>query len=245
MINMDFKITVTSMDQIIDIAFSQVNIFLTVTMLILIAYWLFTMLSGVDFDLDVDIDVDVDIDADLQTGTFTEAVNTEIDDDLLQSRDRRRREWWQSTLIYFNFVGLPFMFTLTCWIFSWWVLSNIATIYTNSYHNSFGFVMVLATLIPSLVLTKIITTPFKNFFKGLNPNGTKPIDFIGMTAITKSSIEDNKVGSIEVTVDTKSIILYAKTQDNVHIPFDQEVLITKHSEDKNFYYVQSLNKLLE
>jgi len=218
------------MDKIIDIAFSQVNIFLTVTMLILIAYWLFTMLSGVDFDLDIDVDVDVDIDADLQTGTFTEAVNTEIDDDLLQSPDRRRREWWQTALIYFNFVGLPFMFTLTCWIFCWW---------------SFGFVMVLATLLPSLVLTKIITSPFKDFFKGLNPNGTEPIYFIGMTAITKSQIESDKVGSIEVMVDAKSIILYAKTQNNAHIPFNQKVLITKHSEDKNFYYVQSLNKLLE
>lgn len=245
MSNMDFKTTATSMDQIIEIAFSQVNIFLTITMLILIAYWLFTMLSGLDFDLDIDVDVDVDIDADLQTGTFTEAVNTEIDDNLLQSRDRTRRELWQSALIYFNFVGLPFMFTLTCWIFSWWVLSNIATIYTDSYHNSFGFVMVLATVIPSLVLTKIITAPFKKFFKGLNPDGTKPIYFIGMTATTKSQIESNKVGSIEVMVDAKSIILHAKTKNNEHIPFNQEVLITKHSEDKKFYYVESLNKLLK
>ncbi|MCH2197129.1 hypothetical protein [Kordia sp.] len=231
------------MNQIIDIAFSQVNIFLTVTMLILIAYWLFTMLSGLDFDLDIDVDVDVD--ADLQTGTFTEAVNTEIHDNLLQSADGTRREWWQSALIYFNFVGLPFMFTLTCWIFSWWVLSNIATIYTDSYHTTFGYVMVLVTLIPALLLTKIITSPFKDFFEGLNPDGTEPIYFIGMKATTKSQIESDKIGSIEVTVNAKSIILYAKTKNNEHIPFNHEVLITKHSEDKKFYYVESLNKLLE
>lgn len=238
------------MDKVIDIAFSEVNIFLTIFMLILIAYWLFTMFSGMDFDIDVDVDVDidVDVDADIQTASLGDAansVNAELDKDLVRSKNRKGIKWWQAALIYFNFVGLPFMFTLTCFIFSWWVLSNIATIYTNSYHNTFGYMMVLATLIPALFLTKIITKPFKNFFKGFNPDGTKPIDFIGMTAITKSNIEDENLGSIEVMVDAKSIILYAKTKNNEHIPFDQEVIINEHSEDKNFYYVQPLNKLIE
>ena len=116
-------------------------------MLILVLYWLVTMISGVDFDVDIDVDVDIDIDADIDTNIeggnidFQDISSTEVNkDDVVKTR-KKPLKWWQVVLIFFNFIGLPFMFTFTCWIFIWWMITTITTTLTGSYQNTFGYVI--------------------------------------------------------------------------------------------------------
>lgn len=234
-----------------DILFSQVNIVLTILLIILILYWIFNMLTGVDFDLDVDVDVDIDVDVDadidvdadtsLDAGSidFQDIVNTEIDKDDVLGKRRKPLKWWQVTLIYFNFVGLPFMFTFTCWIFIWWFCTTVATAITHSYDNTFGFIIFLAAIIPSLILTKIFTTPFKRFFKGFKQDGDKPIDLIGRTGTVNSSIEDDEMGLAEIVIESKVMSVYVKSLDGSFIDGTKDILIIKQSADKNYYYVKS------
>ena len=49
-------------------------------MLILVLYWLFTMISGVDFDVDFDVDIDVDVDIDADFDTNIEGGNVDFQD---------------------------------------------------------------------------------------------------------------------------------------------------------------------
>ena len=63
------------MADIIHISFSLVNTILSCLVILLVVYWIFTMLSGSDLDLDVDIDMDIDVDVDID-------VDTEIDMDV-------------------------------------------------------------------------------------------------------------------------------------------------------------------
>ncbi|MBF4985039.1 hypothetical protein FNJ87_12065, partial [Nonlabens mediterrranea] len=104
------------MENYFNILFSEVNITLTVLLIILILYWLATMITGIDFDLDVDVDIDIDIDADVDLDTgieggnmdFQDVANAEVDREHVVNKRTRKLKWWQVFLIYFNFVGLPF-----------------------------------------------------------------------------------------------------------------------------------------
>lgn len=223
------------------------NITLTILMLILVLYWLVTMVSGVDFDLDfdVDVDVDVDIDADFDTNIeggnvdFQDISSTEVNkEDVIRNR-RKPLKWWQVVLVYFNFVGLPFMFTFTCWIFIWWILTTMMTTATLSYENTFGFIIMLLGFFPALILTKIFTTPFKGFFKNLNKDGDLPIDVIGRRGVCLSNIKENKMGSAEIVVENTALSIYIKSLNGEQINFREPILIIKQSTDKNYYYAQS------
>jgi len=103
------------------------------------------MIGGLDFDLDVDVDIDVDADIDLDAGIeggnldFEDISNTEVNQEDVIGKRRRPLKWWQIFLIYFNFVGLPFMFTFTCWIFVWWLMTTLLTTITFTYENYIGF----------------------------------------------------------------------------------------------------------
>jgi hypothetical protein len=224
-----------------NILFSEVNITLTVLLIILILYWLATMITGLDFDLDIDVDLDVDVDLDpgIEGGNmdFQDVANAEVDREHVVNKRTRKLKWWQVFLIYFNFVGLPFMFTFTFWIFLWWMISITTTSITGSYDNSFGFIIVVAAFIPALILTKVVTAPFKSFFKHLNKDGDKAVDFLGRKALLLSSISGDKLGNAEVIVDGNVMSVYVKSLDGSALSFRESVLIIKQSDDKNFFLV--------
>ncbi|MGB5982708.1 MAG: hypothetical protein WBG46_11250 [Nonlabens sp.] len=231
------------MENYFNILFSEVNITLTVLLIILILYWIVTMISGIDFDLDIDVDIDIDADVDADPGIeggnmdFQDVANAEVDKEHVKSRRASDLKWWQVLLIYFNFVGLPFMFTFTVWIFLWWITTVLATAITGSYDNSFGFVIALAAFIPALILTKVFTTPFKSFFKNLNKDGDKAVDFLGRKALLLSTISGDKMGNAEVLADGNSMSIYVKSLDGSELRFRESVLIIKQSTDKNYFLV--------
>ena len=233
------------MNTLTDILFSQVNITLTILMLILILYWIVTMISGTDFDIDFDVDIDVDIDADIDTSIeggnldFEDVSNTQIEKEHIVGKRRKPLKWWQVFLVYFNFVGLPFMFAFTCWIFIWWALTTVTTTITNSYDNSFGVLIMLLAFIPSLFINKIFTMPFKSFFKNFSKEGDLPIDIIGRRGVCLSTIKDNKMGSAEIIVEKTPLSIYVKSLNGEQINFRDPILIIKQSTDKNYYYAQS------
>ena len=233
------------MNSLIDILFSPVNGTLTVLMLILILYWLVTMVSGLDFDVDFDVEVDLDVDADFDTSIeggnvdFQDISNTQIEKEHIVGKRRKPLRWWQVFLVYFNFVGLPFMFAFTCWIFIWWMLTTLITTLTYSYYNSFGVLIMLLAIFPSLIINKIFTIPFKKFFKNFNKDGDLPIDIIGRRGTCLSKIKDNKMGSAEIVVENTPLSIYIKSLNGEQINFREPILIIKQSVDKNYYYVQS------
>ena len=214
-------------------------------MLILLLYWLVTMISGLDFDVDLDVDVDIDVDANFDTNIeggsvdFQDISNTQIEKEHIVGKRRKPLKWWQVFLVYFNFVGLPFMFAFTCWIFIWWMLTTTLTTITYSYDNSFGVLIMLLAIFPSLIINKIFTIPFKKFFKNFNKDGDLPIDIIGRRGTCLSTIKDNKMGSAEIVVEATPLSIYVKSLNGEQINFRESILIIKQSADKNYYYVQS------
>lgn len=238
------------MNNFFELIFSSVNLPLTILLIILVIYWLLTMISGIDFDLDFDVDVDVDVDLDMDIDTaldggnmdFQDIATVEATEDIVRGKRRKPLKWWQILLIYFNFVGLPFMFTLTVFIFSWWFLTLAGTDLTNSYNNNFGVIIFFATLIPALFLTKIISTPFKRVFEKLNRDGDKAVDFLGRKGISLSTISGDKMGRAEVIAQENPMNIYIKSLNGEEIKYQEQILVIKESADKTFFYVKSYNE---
>ena len=205
------------------------------------------MISGIDFeyDMDIDIDADVDVDADLATDganmEFQDVSNAELNKEDVVGRRIQPLKWWQILLIYFNFVGLPFMFTFTCWIFIWWLMTTLTTALTFTYDNVFGFVVMLLALFPALIVNKLFTTPFKGFFKHLNKDGDVAVDFLGRKATLLSSISGEKMGNAEVLADGNAMSVYVKSLTGEALTYGSTVLIIKQSADQNYYLVENYN----
>lgn len=229
------------MNNFFDLVSSSVNLPLTILLTILVIYWLFTMVSGLDFDLDFDVEVDTDIEMDTLDGgnmDFEDVSNTEINKEDVIGRRQQPLKWWQVFLVYFNFVGLPFMFTLTIFVFVWWFVTLFVTDYTNSFNNSFGTIVFFLAIIPALFLTKIITNPLKSIFKKLNKDGDEAVDFLGRKGVCLSNIVKDKMGRAEIVVEGNPMNIYIKSLNGEKIEYQEEILIIKESADKNFFYVQ-------
>lgn len=230
-----------------DLAFSSINTPLTVFLIGLTVYRLITTLLGLDFDFDMDIDIDVDADIDVDTDASIDSTavdledisNVELKNETVVKDKRKELKWWQIVLIYFNFTELPFMFTLTSWVFFWWFITVLGTYLTFSYNNAFGFVVFIAAIIPSLIINKIFTTPFKGFFKKLNRKGEEAIDFTGRTAVLDSNISGDKMGRAKIKIESDPLVIYVKSLDKTELKSGKEVLIIKESTDKKYYYVKN------
>jgi hypothetical protein len=227
-----------------ELVFSPINSPLTFLLIALTVYRVVTMLFGLDFDfdLDVDLDIDVEVDNDMSidsTGIGLEDVsNIELKNETVVKNKTKPLKWWQVVLIYFNFAELPFMFTLTSWIFFWWFITVLGTYITVSHHNAFGFIIFVAGLFPSLILNKIFTTPFKSIFKKLERKGVASLDLLGRQGILDSNLSGDKLGRVKIKIDSNPMIIYAKSLNGETLKAGSEVLIIDQSKDKKYYYIK-------
>lgn len=233
----------------LDIFFSPVNTALSILVILLIIYWLFSLFSGldfdVDFDVDVDVDVDIDVDADfdttapMETSSVDDALNTEVNKEDVLNKRQRSLKWWQVFLIYFNFVGLPFMFTFTCLVFFWWLISVGITGFMHLHDTQFGFLIMALSFIPAIFVSKIFSNPFKSFFKKLNKDGDAPVDFVGRQGTSLSNIKDKKMGSGKVVIEGNPYSIYIKSENGEPIAYNENFLIIRQGPEKTYFYVQS------
>lgn len=231
-------------NNIIDIIFSPVILPLTILAGILAIFWVVSSLLGMDADLDFDVDVDADVDMDIDTGVEAGTVgvedfsNVELEKEHVVHKRKQNLKPWQVFLIYFNFVGVPFLFTTTVFVVFWWLCSMLATILTNSHHSGIGYLFVLAAFIPALFLGKMFTQPFKPIFRQLNKDGDAPIDYIGRKGTSLSKISEDKLGNGEVIVEGMPMNIYIKSYNGEAIDYRDSILIIRESADKTFYFVQ-------
>lgn len=239
------------MKELFDIAISNVNLPLTILFGLLILYWLLTTLSGLDldlFDADIDIDVDADVDVDMDVDAeaeFDARANLDVQDisntevkkeDVI--RRRGKLNFFQIFLIYFNFVGLPFMFTFTFFVLFWWALTMTGTSVTHSYNNDFGFVFFFGSILPALIITKIITTPFKRFFTNFNNKGESKLELLGREGILQSPLSGEKISTLEIKIQSDPIKVMVKSKDGIEIAANTKVEIINQVKNKPLYIVQ-------
>lgn len=212
------------MNELIQVAFSPVNIVYTFLLILVVMYWLSIIIGVLDFgmfDIDFDIDADADLDADIDAGGGVGSI--------------------AGFLHFFNFGKLPFMVIMSFVILSCWSISVFMSQYSE---GSILFALALAApnLLVSLCLAKVITMPLIPVFEKLD-TGVEPVDYIGMTAKLLLPASTSKMGQAEVLIENSPLLINVKLESASleNLKKGEEVVILRKEKNKNFYIIKKLN----
>lgn len=183
-------------------------------------YWVFMFFSGDG----------IDTDADFQMGDVTDVdASAETDGDV---------SFGSKVLEFINVGKMPLMVIVTLFKFIGWILTLLSSIFLGLANWGLKSVLIL---IPVFLITFIImhyaTKPLVKMYKNLGYNGEESIDFLGRTGTLKSTIENGRIGILEVAIQKDVFRLNVKSRSGNRIEYGSEVMIMKALEN-NIYEVQ-------
>jgi hypothetical protein len=229
------------MEELLNIAFSPVNALLSILLILMMLYWLLTILTGIDldvfdidFDVDADIDMNPDIDADVDSKIDFELNEKEI------SLDKGGDGFFIQFLKYFGFDELPFMFLLSVVIFSMWFLSINLNHYLDIESNLIGFILLIPILFFSLFIAKILTKPLVKVYRLVNHPGEEAIDFLGREGRILSAISEEKLGQVEIIIKGDPIKIYVKSFNGIKIDSGEIVEVINESKTKKYFIIRKI-----
>ncbi|NHN25722.1 hypothetical protein FIA58_008525 [Flavobacterium jejuense] len=210
-----------SFDELIDFSFNPANSILSILLIISVLYWVFTILSGVG-EFDVDFDTDIDTELDTPDGMV------EVPNDPSS---------FIQFLKFLNLDIIPITFFLTLvLLFTWLINVNISYLIPLPYWVY--FITILPAFIVSLFITKYISMPLKPIFKEINHKGEIAYDYLGRIGKLKSTIENDKLGMLELFINKDPIKLLVKSKDGSLLKEGEKVCIVHENPDKKFYFVE-------
>jgi hypothetical protein len=217
------------MQELLQVAFSSVNLFYTVLLMLVVLYWLSVILGAIDLssiDFDLDLDADVDLDADID-------IDADIDADAGTSSG-----WMAGAMHFFNFGKMPFMVVITVVVMSAWLLSILSNYYLGQGSPLFALAMFVPILFVSLMIAKILTTPLVPIFSRLDSTA-EPVDYIGMACRLKLPASSSKFGQAEVLIDDTPNLINVKTRsDDEPMGSGEDAVIIGKTDDEKYYLVE-------
>ena len=208
-------------------AFSAENVVYTLLLGVVILYWLSVFLGAIDLgsldlDFDFDAEVDMDVDADLE----------------IESEVGTSAGWLAGALHFFNFGKLPFMVLLSFVVVPAWIISIGLNEYFNPGAWWFPVAMIILILFVSLIIGKLLSTPFVPLFAKMN-TAAEPIDYIGRLCKLRMGASASKFGQAEVDIDGDVLLIEVKTEsDDTPLTRGEMARIIGKTEDQRYFLVQ-------
>jgi len=188
----------------------------TVLVAICVLYWLFVIVGVLDFDI-LDFDLDFDVSAD------------------------------GPSVLDFGFIGLRFLnigevpvmvwlsvFSLSMWMFS---INFDAKVEINGFMDYLP--LLLRNLGISLVVTKLITQPFKGYFQFTPPNQIETL--LGKSCRVTSSMVNEKFGQAELETEGAPLKLHIRAEEET-IQKGDLVRLTDYNKETQVFYVVKINQ---
>lgn len=211
--------------EFLNIAFSPVNTVLTVLLGLSVIYWLFTIITGLDIDIGIHSHMDIDADADV-----------DVPDGHFHPSDHDPSAWMHF-LKFLNLDIVPVTYFLTLSLLVTW-LGSFYLNYFFTLPTWAGIIAIFPLLIGGMLITKVVLEPLNPFFKEINHKGESPYAFLGREGRLKSSIQDDKIGMMEVFIGSDPMTLMVRSKDGSRLEHGTHVMIVDEEPDKRIYYVQ-------
>jgi len=206
------------------------NLPLSIILGVVFLYWLLAIIGTIDmealdFDFDVDADADADIDTDITPGSSGFLV---------------------SALKFVNATDVPLMMVLSFLTLFMWTLAILSNAAFNPNHTGLiAFGLLAVNFFVSCVLVKIITQPFRRFFKAFKKGENDDEPVIGRVGIVKSRVIDNKYGQVEIPREHGAPAIVNCRMGDGHSPLtrDSQVLVFDKDQDKKLFIVRPANSI--
>lgn len=211
----------TAMMELIQQALLPVNLPYSILLVLIMCYWA-TVFIGVldldflDFDLEADTEIDVDTDLDAD-GSFSGG-------------------FLANTLSFFHVGAVPFMIFFSILVLSLWTVSLIGNHYFGETFSWFALVLLIPNLILSLVVTKLLTWPFKGSYQRMNRQGISKRELVGKMCRITTAVSPGTIGQAELTFDEQNFLLKIRSQDET-IAKGEQALLIEYDAEKDFFLV--------
>lgn len=219
------------MADLFDILFNPLpNAIMTVLTGVSLLYWLFTMLLGDGFEFgEANIDFDG---ADIQ--------DIDVPDDIDASHEANAEpSFFSKAMDFINIGKAPLMVIVTLFKFIGWLITIASSLAFNL--AQFGWKSVLV-LVPIAILTYFlmhyVTIPVVKLYQKVGYTGEEALELLGRIGKMRSSIQGDSIGSAEFVIQQDVIRLNVKSLNGEKLQYGDDVVVTKETIDKKYYYVQ-------
>ncbi|NQZ76537.1 MAG: DUF1449 family protein [Ekhidna sp.] len=206
------------MQELLEFAFSGINIVPTVLMIFVIIYWLIVILGVVDIDsIDFDLDMDMDIDADVDMGGMS------------------------SVLAFFNIGHMPLMVFVTFFSLPLWAITLLVNDFWGGSSLLISLAILLGTAFVSLFIAKFLTIPIAKFYRRVKENTEAVVTIVGKICTAKLPITPEQTAQAEIKVNGTSVLINVRTREGFSLEKGSTALVIDYNEAQKVYYVEPYN----
>ncbi len=224
------------MQELFNAAFSSINLFPTILLLLILAYWLFVIVGALDMDfLNIEVDtgdIDVDVDADVEVDMDADA---DIDSDV---DTHGALISMNSVLTFFNLGRVPFMLLLSFFILPMWIISILTNHIIHNQSLAIAFLLLIPNIILSLVVSKVLTTPFAVLYTRMSKNNDAGFKYTGKICKIILPASDNRIGQAEINHNNSTYRINVQTKEGTQIEKGESALVINYIENKKCYLVE-------
>ena len=138
---------------------------------------------------------------------------------------------------FFNLGAVPFMIFLSMFALSMWTISIIINGMMLELGQWAFFILLIPNVLVSLVVTKVLTTPFKGIYKQMNQQGTSKRDLVGKIVEITMSIRPGKSGRAEIMYDDAHLTIDVHAEEGVTISQGQKAIIIQYDKKTEDFIV--------
>lgn len=203
------------MSEFLHAASASVNIIPGILLLFALLYWVVVIIGILDYDL---------LDFDLETAG-PDAI-----------------AWLNNALSFFNVSKIPFMIFFSFVALPFWAISLIVNYYLNTGESIVGLMLLLPIFFFSLVISKILTSPFVKIFAALEKEPLSKASVIGRICTVILPVTATEMGQATVRTEGSPLLLNVKATSGAQLKKGETGLVIDYNETNQFYLIEPYQK---
>jgi hypothetical protein len=204
------------MYEVFKAAITGFNLIPTLFLLLIILYWL-SMMTGLLHDHSFDGHGDVDFHAD-GDGLF------------------------HGVLVFFKISEIPVALLLSFVMLFWW-LGATCTILLFKYGVMMTGILLIPELIAAYILTMIILSPFRKFFKEIKSSEKdSPIENKLCKLVT--SLEPGRIGQASIATSGAPILINVRSSDGTPMKIGDDAVVVVKDDTSDIYEIKQIKDII-
>ena len=221
------------MSELLAFSFQAINLPFTILLIVTLLYWLSVILGAMDVDI-LDVDLDFDGDADLD-------VDADIDVDADVDIDAPTMGVGFVMLRFMNVGRVPLAIILSILFVTMWTCSILGNYHLNPLSSKLiAAGLAVPNIIASLMITKVVSTPFAWLFAQLTVDTVQSEDLTGKICVVTTSEVTPTFGQAEVNTGGAPLLVSVRTDGGEELKRGDQAVVMSFDKTKDIYIISKL-----